>query len=303
LSEAKSHPIIGIVVVSYQSGSRLKAFLDSIPAATKASPRVIIADNGSTDGAPQEAASASALSPALVIDKTNPGYGAAANAGARALGGDIEWILICNPDLVFEVGSIDELVKAAAARSDVGSAGPSIVSANGSRYPSARELPSLRTGVGHALFVRIWPENPWTRRYLQRDRLRSLAVDGPSTTGWLSGACLLVRKSAWDALGGFDEDFFMYFEDVDLGRRLGEAGYTNLFVPRSRVMHEGAASTSQYPERMLRAHHESAMIYLAKKYPQRMLGPVRAVLSIGLALRLRQALAENRRKEPRERQP
>ncbi len=288
---------IGIVVVTYQSGWRLGAFLESVAGATVSSPRIAIADNGSTDQAPQAAlASDTTGRLTLVVDESNPGYGSAANAGAKALGDDLDWVLICNPDMVFSPGSIDTLVEAVLELPEVGSAGPLILGSDGSRYPSARELPSLRTGIGHALFVRLWPENPWTRRYLQRDTIGTSPLTAPIATGWLSGACLLVRKSAWDAVGGFDDDFFMYFEDVDLGRRLGAAGYVNLFVPMSEVVHEGAASTSQQPERMLRAHHESAMTYMAKKHPQRLLAPVRAALRIGLAVRLRQALGEQRRK-------
>ncbi len=287
---------VGIVVVTYNPGHRLHAFLDSVADASEQSVRVVVADNGSTDGAPQHAARERA-NVSLLVDPSNPGYGTAANAGAAVLGPDVDWYLICNPDLEFSPGAIDTLVDSACKWDDVGSAGPQILNADGQRYPSARELPSLRIGIGHAVFVGAWPKNPWTRRYTQHDELSDSAV--PKAVGWLSGACLLVRRDAWEKLGGFDEDFFMYFEDVDLGARLGKAGYLNVYVPQSVVVHEGATSTSQHPERMLRAHHKSAMQYLAKKHPHWILAPVRLALRLGLAVRLTLILRSQRRRARR----
>src|SRR5690606_10093760 len=106
--------------------------------------------------------------------------------------------------------------------------GPRVLNEDGTTYPSARAVPSLRTGVGHALFTNLWTANPWSRRY--RDDLAP--ADEARDAGWLSGSCVLVRRRAFDELGGFDEGYFMYFEDVDLGYRLGKAGYRNVYEPR-----------------------------------------------------------------------
>ena len=78
---------------------------------------------------------------------------------------------------------------------------------------------------------------------------------GPVDAGWLSGSCFLVRREAWEAIGGFDEGFFMFFEDVDLGRRIGEAGYRNVWVPTAEVTHLGGHSYRSDPSPMLAARN------------------------------------------------
>jgi N-acetylglucosaminyl-diphospho-decaprenol L-rhamnosyltransferase len=154
---------------------------------------------------------------------------------------------------------------------------------DGSIYPSARELPSLRYGAGHAVFARVWPNNPWSRAY----RRSQEQVGSERTAGWLSGACLLLRRAAFEQVGGFDESYFMFFEDVDLGERLGRAGWTNLYVPTARVVHVGGTSWRTSPAPMIIAHHVSARRYLARRYPQWYAAPLRAGITIGLAVRER----------------
>jgi N-acetylglucosaminyl-diphospho-decaprenol L-rhamnosyltransferase len=105
------------------------------------------------------------------------------------------------------------------------------------------------------------------------------------TAGWLSGACLLVRKTAFDEVHGFDADYFMYFEDVDLGERLGRRGWSNIYVPESSVVHSGAHSTSKSAARMIAAHHRSAYRYLSRRYPAAYQAPLRWALRLGLSAR------------------
>src|SRR6185437_7241830 len=103
--------------------------------------------------------------------------------------------------------------------------GPAILSPDGTLYPSARQLPSLGRGIGHALCGWWWPSNPWTAAY-RRER----GVPTERLAGWLSGSCMLVRREAFDAVGGFDPAYFMYFEDLDLCERIGRAGWQNVYV-------------------------------------------------------------------------
>jgi N-acetylglucosaminyl-diphospho-decaprenol L-rhamnosyltransferase len=162
--------------------------------------------------------------------------------------------------------------------------GPRVLETSGEVYPSARELPALRTGIGHALFANTWVSNPWTRRYRGEDRVTS---DRWRETGWLSGSFLLVRRKAFEAVGGFDESYFMYFEDVDLGARLSKAGWRNLYVPNAVVTHTGAHSTTNHASAMRMEHHRSAYLYLSRKYSAPYLLPLRAILRIALAVRAR----------------
>src|SRR5690606_8716929 len=115
--------------------------------------------------------------------RQNLGYGGAINATAANLPPTVEWILVSNPDVSLRPGVIDQLVAAGDADATVGTVGPAILTAEGDIYPSAREVPSLRTGVGHALFANLWVGNPWTRAY----RNEHEQVAERRDVGWLSG--------------------------------------------------------------------------------------------------------------------
>lgn len=286
-SEADLPERIGLVAVTYSPGASLGGLLDSIPAATTRPVRVVLADNGSTDGS-VEAASAM---PGVRLLRTgaNLGYGGAANLGVRSLDTDIRWVLIVNPDLVFGTGAIDALLAAARRHPDAAAFGPLITTPDGVVYPSARDLPSIFTGVGHALLGWVWPTNPWTRRY-RRDADRPVEREA----GWLSGSCLLVRRTAFDQVGGFDPSYFMYFEDVDLGDRLGRAGWTSVYCPSATVVHQGGHSTGRDPAAMARAHHDSAYRYMSRRYRGVWFAPVRWMLRAGLAARALVSSRSNR---------
>jgi N-acetylglucosaminyl-diphospho-decaprenol L-rhamnosyltransferase len=270
---------IGIVTVAYRSDAMLSGFLASVPAATSAPVALVVADNLPAEGT-AAAIAESARADYLPIP-ANPGYGGAVNAAVRRLPDSVEWVLIANPDLILEPGALDVLVATGRTDDRVGSVGPTIKNPDGSTYPSARSLPSLRTGIGHALFSNLWQANPWTRRY----RAELAPADVARDSGWLSGSCVLVRRRAFDEIGGFDEGYFMYFEDVDLGYRLGKSGYRNVYEPAASAVHIGGQSTGSESARMVRAHHASARRFIRRKYAAWWLWPVRVVISAGLGVR------------------
>jgi N-acetylglucosaminyl-diphospho-decaprenol L-rhamnosyltransferase len=236
---------------------------------------VVLADNGSTDGSVETAATRPGVR--LLRTGGNLGYGAAANAGVRVLDPGIEWVLVANPDLVFGAGAIDALLVAASRHPEAGAFGPLIVTPEGVVYPTARHLPSIGAGVGHAVFGWWWPKNPWTRAYRQD---AGEPVERPA--GWLSGSCLLLRRKAFAAVDGFDPGYFMYFEDVDLGDRLGRAGWSSWYCPSAVAVHRGGHATKRAPAAMSDAHHRSAYRYLSGKYPARWQAPLRWLLAAGL---------------------
>ncbi len=281
---------VRVVVVTYWPGDALPVFLDSLLDATTREVRVVLADNGSGDGSVEAAADRPGVT--LVRTGGNLGYGAAANVGASAGIGasadaspDSEWLVVANPDITWHKGALDALLDAADRWSNAGAFGPAIRTPDGGRYPSARAFPTLGRGVGHALFGWWWPGNPWTRSY-RRER------GGPveAAAGWLSGSCLLLRRNAFQAVGGFDPAYFMYFEDLDLCRRLADAGWSSVYVPSAVVEHTGGHSTVRNRDAMLRAHHDSAYLYVSRQYPGLAWFPVRAILWLGLAIRYRLVL-------------
>jgi len=144
-----------------------------------------------------------------------------------------EFVVVANPDVQWGPRSIDLLLEAAERWPRAGSLGPLIRDPDGSVYPSARHLPSLIRGGMHAVVGPFWKSNPWTAEYRQE---RTEPSERP--VGWLSGSCLLLRRSAFDEVSGFDERYFMYMEDVDLGDRLGRAGWQNVYVPSAEILHD-----------------------------------------------------------------
>nr|WP_208380541.1 glycosyltransferase family 2 protein [Frigoribacterium endophyticum] len=280
------------ITVTYSPGPTLESFVDSLVPNGFPPARVVVVDNGSTDGAP-EAVAESRRSVTLVRSPGNVGYGRAVNLGAQQAGPDEQWLLVCNPDTLATPDTLTRLLEAAHRAPRAGALGPRVLDPDGSVYPSARALPSIRTGIGHALLSGVWPSNPWTRRYQQRD---VSASETAAEVGWLSGAFLLLRREAFEEIGGFDDDFFMYFEDVDLGRRLAEAGWSNLFVPDAVVTHVGGESTARSADAMVTAHHRSAHLYIAKTHPGALWRPVVWALGVGLRLRSRATVALARRR-------
>jgi N-acetylglucosaminyl-diphospho-decaprenol L-rhamnosyltransferase len=267
-----------VVAVTYSPGESLDSFLTSLSRATTRPVEVVLADNGSTDGAPEQAAQRYSYVSVLPTGG-NIGYGPAANAGLAGL--DSGWALVANPDIRFETGAVDELLAAAARWPRAATVGPAIRTPDGQLYPSARDLPSLSTGIGHALLGWVWPANPWTARY-RRER----EAPRERTAGWLSGACFLVDLEAFHSVGGFDPGYFMYFEDVDLATRLGQRGWLHVYAPSAVVEHEGGHATRRDPHRMQRVHHTSALRYLASRYPGRLHAPLRGALRAGLGARM-----------------
>lgn len=276
---------VGVVTVTYSSGAYLHGFLATLKTATTRPVQVVIADNGSTDGAP-EAAAADDPDVTLVHTGGNLGYGGGMNRGVAELDRDIEFIVIANPDVTWTPGSLDDLLEAAARWPRAGALGPLITEPDGSVYPSARRVPDLISGTGHAVLGAVWKNNPWTAAYRNTG---TQLKEGP--VGWLSGSCLLVRRTAFESIDGFDSRYFMFMEDVDLGDRLSAAGWLNVYAPSAAVVHATSHSVSKHPERMITAHHDSVYRFLADRHPGPAWAPVRGGLRAGLAVRRRLAIA------------
>jgi N-acetylglucosaminyl-diphospho-decaprenol L-rhamnosyltransferase len=199
--------------------------------------------------------------------------------------------VVANPDVQWGPGSIDLLLQAAGRWQRAGTLGPLIRDPDGSVYPSARHVPSIIRGGMHAVVGPFWKNNPWTAAYRQ-DRLEP--TERP--VGWLSGSCLLLRRAAFDEIGGFDERFFMYMEDVDLGDRLAKAGWQNVYVPAAEVLHDKGHATGRDPARNLAAHHASTYIYLADRHAKWWQAPLRWAMRTALAVRGRLVVRTSRRR-------
>ena len=223
---------VAVVAVTFSPGNSLAGFLDSLAARHRRGPsRCCWPTTARWTARRRPPPSGAGVT--LLSTGGNIGYGRAANAGVAATSAD--WVVVANPDVVWEPGSLDELLAAAERWPRAGALGPLIREPDGQVYPSARALPTLGRGIGHAVFGWWWPGNPWSVRYRRENE-----DPRERTAGWLSGSCLLLRRQAFDSVGGFDPAYFMYFEDVDLGERLADAGWLNVYVPSAVVTHTGS---------------------------------------------------------------
>ncbi|HVM53737.1 MAG TPA: glycosyltransferase family 2 protein, partial [Acidimicrobiales bacterium] len=270
---------VAAVIVSYNVRDLLLRCIASLRADGVG--EIVVVDNASRDGSAEAVRRHEPEVTLLALD-TNVGFGAGVNRGAART--SAPHLLIVNPDVVVEPGSTKALVDALERDRGLGVVGPRIETADGEVYPSARAFPSVIDAAGHAFLHFLWPTNPFSRRYRMLDWDRTAARD----VDWVAGTHLLVRRTAWDAVGGFDEAYFMYMEDVDLCWRLRRAGWRTGYEPAARIAHEIGRSTDQTPYRMILAHHRSMLTFAWRSSGTagRLLVPVMAV-----ALGLRTVLA------------
>ena len=245
-------PLVDVVVVSYNSRRSLRACVE--PLAGHRDLRVIVADNASTDGSLDAVADLPLVGLPL---PRNGGFAYGCNAGARA--GDAPYVLFLNPDAVIAPTAVLRLVQALEEEPATGAVGPRIVHSDGSLDYSRRRFPRLRSTYAQALFVhRLLPHADWTDELIRDED--AYAQAGP--VDWLSGACLLIRRPVLERLGGLDERFFMYCEDVDLCRRVWDAGSAVRYEPEAVAVHEGGASAPRAS--LLPTLAESRLLYARK---------------------------------------
>ena len=275
------------VVINYEAGPALCDCVRSLLADTSAGhpPHVVVVDNGSSDGS--AASVAQSLPAVTVIDPgANLGYARAANLGIAAA--DAPVVAVCNPDLEVQSGAAAALLGRLDAEGDLGAVGPMIRNTDGTIYPSARSVPRLRDAVGHGLLGLLWPTNPFTRRYRQLDADPGRRRD----VDWVSGAAVWLRRAALATVGGWDERYFMYVEDVDLCWQLRQRGWRVAYEPGAVVTHVQGATTAKHPYRMIAEHHRSLYRFASKRWrgPRRLALPLAAAF---LALRAGLAMAEH----------
>lgn len=256
-----SLPRWAAVVVNYESGPCLLECVRSLRADTSAGapPEVVVVDHGSLDGSVELLAST--LPDVTVVRSANHGYAAGANRGIALTTAPV--VAVCNPDIVVEAGTAAVLLGRFDAEPELGAVGPLVRNPDGSPYHSARVVPGVTDAVGHGLLGLVRPANRFTRRY------RALDVDpnAPRDTDWVSGAAVWLRRRAVDSVGGWDEGYFMYVEDVDLCWRLRRDGWRVAYEPKGLVVHAQGTSTARHPYRMIFEHHRSLARFAAKRWP------------------------------------
>lgn len=218
----------------------------------------------------------------------NDGFGAGVNRAASEVP-QASRLLVLNPDTVLETPIVDTLDALMSAHQDVGVVAPLVRETDGSIQPSARRFPGVSTVLGgrSTWLTKVMPENPLSARNL----LTGPDVREPIVVDWVSGACMLVRRQAFDAIGGFDERFFLYWEDADLCRRLRASGWKTMYHPGAAVRHAAGRASRQVPFKAERAFHHSVFRYYMKHggWPAWLSAPlIWPALQLRLALKLLQ---------------
>jgi N-acetylglucosaminyl-diphospho-decaprenol L-rhamnosyltransferase len=281
VSDAAERSGVSAVVVSYNVRELLVQCIASLRA--DGIEHIVVVDNASSDGS---ADAARAADVEVVALDANVGFGSGANRGVVRT--DTPYVVICNPDLEVEPGATKALTELLDGDGALGIVAPRIETPDGRLYPSARTFPDMVDAAGHAFLHFVWRDNPFSRRYKMLDWDHST----PGDVDWVAGTYFMARRTAWDAVGGFDEDFFMYLEDVDLCWRLRDAGWRTGYEPAARVVHAIGRSTDQTPYRMIAEHHRSLLRYANKT----MRGPRRTLLPVvAAALAVRTVLAWGQR--------
>jgi GT2 family glycosyltransferase len=272
-------PELSAVIVNYNAGPELRDALRSI--ASELAGReweAVVVDNASSDGS-SDYAWEFAPHARVLRNTDNIGFGRGINQGVAASSGPL--ILIMNPDCRLERGAMTTMRAELEKRERCAIAGPRVLDPDGSEQGSARGDPNMLTGLfGRTGLLRLlMPSSSASRRNVVN------SDGGSATVDWLSGACMLVRRSAFDEVGGFDPRYFLYWEDADLCRRLRTRGYEIRYVPAATAVHQVGRSSSTARAASIKAFHESAYLYYSTHVAPGAWNPKRAVARVLLAAR------------------
>lgn len=221
----------------------------------------------------------------LICEDRNLGFSAGIN---RALGAtSAPFVLWLNPDTEIMEGGFRAVLEKFRTHPRLGIAGLKIMDPGGTVQLSCRSFPSYETALfnRYSILTRLFPGNPVSERYLNSrwDHSTEREVD------WVSGACLMHRREAAEKIGGLDEKFFMYCEDVDFCYRARKAGWQVWYLPQVVVQHAIGASARRRPQAMILEHHRSMWHYYKKHFPRNLLKD--AVVLCGIFLRCLAAMA------------
>jgi N-acetylglucosaminyl-diphospho-decaprenol L-rhamnosyltransferase len=253
-----------VVIVNWNVRDLLRRCLQSIEAeASQAfggfALEIVVVDNASTDGS-VEMVRAEFPNVRLIANDKNRGFTVANNQGLAL--GQGRYLLLLNPDTEVTGGALATMVRSMDGHPEIGALGPQLRYPDGSLQSSRRRFPTFATALVESTVVQEWwGDNRVLRRYYMADT----PDDAIQSVDWLVGACLLVRRQAYEQVGGLDEDFFMYSEEMDWCRRIKDAGWLVVYLPTATVVHhEGRSSEQVIPARHI--HFQSSKVRYFRKH-------------------------------------
>jgi GT2 family glycosyltransferase len=253
-----------VVIVSWNVRDLLRRCLQSIESEARQAVdglalEIVVVDNASADDS-VEMVRAEFPQVRLVANEENRGFTVANNQGLVL--GQGRYLLLLNPDTELTGGALATMVHAMDDRPEIGALGPQLRYPDGSLQSSRRRFPTFATALVESTVVQEWwGDNRVLRRYYMADT----PDDAIQSVDWVVGACLLVRRQAYEQVGGLDEGFFMYSEEMDWCRRIKDAGWLVIYLPTATVIHhEGRSSEQVVPARHI--HFQSSKVRYFRKH-------------------------------------
>jgi GT2 family glycosyltransferase len=292
-----------VVILNWNTRDLLKDSLQSLVcAAIEIEMQVVVVDNASSDDS-REMVRELFPEVTLIANSVNTGFGAGNNLALGTAVG--RYVMFLNSDTVVTEGALDKMVRYADDNPDIGIVGPKLLNGDGSLQYSCRSYPNLGTGFfRNTPLGRLFPNNRFTNDYLLTD----YDHNAPRDVDWLSGAALMMRKSLIDEIGAFDEEYYMFCEDVDLCWRVNHTSISNelrsasqktselagdkpratwrvSYFPESVIYHLIGKSTDLAPTRMTYEFHRSQHLFYKKHYAHETPMLIRPIIPFGIWLR------------------
>ncbi len=233
-----TQPDLSIIIVSWNVRELLANCLRSVLAQTELALQVIVVDSASSDGSPEMVAEQFPQVELLACQE-NVGFPRGNNLGLERANG--RFILLLNPDTIVHDGALAQMGSYLAQNPKVGVVGPQLLNDDGSVQSSRRRFPTLWT----ALFESTWLQPFAPKAVLDQYYARDVADGETAVVQWLMGACLMTRQAVVAQVGGLDEAYFMYSEELDYCRRIHQAGWQVVYYPEAQVTHLSGKSSEQ----------------------------------------------------------
>ena len=284
---------LSCIIVNYYSSASLKKCLRSVyETLRKITFEVIIVDNSKND---QGMASLKESYPQVQVihNASNVGFAKANNQAVLTAKG--KTLLFLNPDTILSDQAIEGMVAHLESNPDIGALGPKVLDTDGSLQYSCRRFPTLMTGFfnRYSLLSRWFPGNRFTVQYLMKD----FDHEEIREVDWLSGCCLMVPRTIFKKTGGFDEHYFLFNEDIDLCRAIGQHGFKVMYFPVAKITHLVSTSNSKVPARIIIKRHRGMKHYYNKHHGKNPLTQI--AVNVAITLRCLSQLALNIFKDSR----
>ncbi|HSR29871.1 MAG TPA: glycosyltransferase family 2 protein [Anaerolineae bacterium] len=262
---------LSIVIVNWNVRALLRRCLQSVVAPAKPCPadgvwnigdwrlEIIVVDNASSDGSP-DMLRAEFPMVRLIANDENRGFTAANNQGLALAQG--RYVLLLNPDTEVVGDALAAMLGYMDTHPETGALGPKLVYPDGSLQASRRRFPTFLTALVESTVVQEWWSDNWILRHYY---IADVPDDAIQPVDWVVGACLLIRREAYEQVGGLDEGFFMYSEEMDWCRRIKSAGWQVVYLSTTTVIHhEGKSSEQVVPARHI--HFQSSKVRYFRKH-------------------------------------